>query len=66
MKKKIVSTIILAIISIAALVWALSYGTSGLAWFPGFLIAVFSAIKILDIHGIGQESTKENRTGVRP
>lgn len=61
--KKIVSTIILAIIAIAALVWALSYGTSGLAWFPGFCIAVFIAMKILDVHGVGQ---KENRTGVRP
>jgi hypothetical protein len=64
--KKIVSTILLVIIAIAALVWALSVKSSGLAWFPGFIIAVFSVIKILDVHGIDQESTKENRTGVRP
>lgn len=61
--KKIVSTIILAIIAIAALVWALSFKASGLAWCPGFCIAVFCTMKILDVHGVGQ---KENRTTVRP
>lgn len=64
--KKIVQTIILAIIAIAALVWALSFKASGLAWFPGFCIAVFSAMKILDIHGVGKETKTQNRTNVRP
>lgn len=47
---KIAKTIILAAGSIAALIWACSYGFSGLAWFPGFLVAVTAAIKIYDLN----------------
>jgi hypothetical protein len=53
--KKIISTLLLAVVAIAALVWALSYPLSGLAWFPGFLVAVFCGIRIMDVNGIGQE-----------
>lgn len=47
---KTVKTIVLAVVAVAALVWALSYGVKGLAWFPGFLVAVTAAIKIYDIN----------------
>ena len=43
-------TIILAILAVAALVWACSYSFSGLAWFPGFVCAVFFGLKILDLN----------------
>ena len=41
-------TIFLAIVAIAALVWACSYRISGLAWLPGFLISVTAAIGAYD------------------
>ena len=53
--KKVVITVILAAIAIAALVWACSFKISGLAWFPGFFVAVICGIKILDVNGVGQE-----------
>ena len=56
--KKTFITIILAIVAIAALVWACSFKFSGLAWFPGFVVAVFLGIKILDVNGIGQGDKK--------
>ena len=53
--KKIVATVILAVIAIAALVWACSYRIDGLAWFPGFMVAVFCGIKIFEVNEIWQE-----------
>lgn len=52
--KKVVITVILAAIAIAALVWACSFKISGLAWFPGFFVAVFCLVKILEVHKVGQ------------
>lgn len=51
----IFATLILAILGLAAIVWALSK-TSGLAWFPGFILAVFCFIKILDVNGVGDKA----------
>lgn len=59
--KKFFKSIILAVIAIAAIVWALSYGFSGLAWFPGFFVAVLCGIKIMDVNGIGQNKEKSTR-----
>lgn len=59
--KKIVITIVLAVVAIAALVWACSFKTGGIAWFPGFFIAVFCGIKILDVNQIGQNEQKSMR-----
>lgn len=47
--KKSISVIVLAFVSIAAIVWACSCGFSGLAWFPGFFVAVMCGVKILGI-----------------
>jgi len=58
--KKIVITVILAAIAVAALVWACSYKLSGLAWFPGFLVAVFCVIKIFEINQVWQNDVKTN------
>ena len=58
---KIVLNIILAVIGIAALVWACSTKFSGLAWFPGFFVAVFSFIKMLDVNQVGQDNQKSAR-----
>lgn len=58
---KTVKTVILAVIAIAAIVWACSYKISGLAWFPGFFVAVFCGIKILDVHQVGQNNQKCTR-----
>lgn len=55
--RKIVISILLALAAIAAIVWACSFKFSGLAWFPGFFVAVFCGIKILDVNGIGQEES---------
>ena len=41
-------TIFLAIVAIAGLVWACSYRIDGLAWFPGFMIALTAAIGAYD------------------
>lgn len=59
--KKIIITIILAAIAVAALVWACSYKLSGLAWFPGFLVAVFLVIKIFEINQVWQDDVKTTR-----
>lgn len=56
--KNTVKTIVLAIIAIAAIVWACSYKMSGLAWFPGFIVAVFCGIKILEVHEIEEKKTR--------
>lgn len=53
--KKTVITIVLAVIAIAALVWACSFKFSGLAWFPGFFVAVFCGIKILEVHEVDEK-----------
>ena len=58
---KIVITVILAIVAIAAFVWACSYSVTGLAWFPGFFVAVLCGIKILDVNGIGQDEKEGAR-----
>lgn len=47
---KIAKTIILAAGAIAALIWACSYGFSGLAWFPGALVATICGLDILDVN----------------
>ena len=57
--EKLVTTVILAIVAIAAIIWACSYSVSGLAWFPGFFVAVCCGIGIMDVHGIGKED-KQN------
>jgi len=51
----ILATFILAVLGLAAIVWALS-NTRGLAWFPGFILAVFFFIKILDVNGVGDKA----------
>ena len=56
--KKIVSTIILSIAAISAIVWACSYSFSGLAWFPGFIAATFCAIRIYDINRKEENSAR--------
>lgn len=50
MKTILVKSIILGLIGLVALGWGISYGVSGLAWFPGFLVAVTAAIKIYDLN----------------
>ena len=57
--EKLVTTVILAIVAIAAIIWACSYSVSGLAWFPGAFVAVCCGIWIMDVHGIGKED-KQN------
>ncbi len=54
--KKIALTVILAIVGLAAICWGASYGVSGLAWFPGFFVAMFCFIKILDVNNVGKEA----------
>lgn len=58
--KKVVITVILAAIAIAALVWACSFKISGLAWFPGFFVAVFCGIKIFEVHKVGQNNQEKH------
>ena len=60
---KIVATFILAVIAIAAIVWAVSYGFSGLAWFPGFFVAVLCGIGIMDVNNVGKEEKTERKCG---
>ena len=57
--KKIFTTILLAIVAIAAIIWACSYSVSGLAWFPGFFVAVCCGIGIMDVNNVGKED-KQN------
>ena len=59
--KKIFTTILLAIIAIAAIIWALSFKASGLAWFPGAFVAVCCGIGIMDVNNIGKE--EKNNAG---
>ena len=60
MKKTTYITILLSVVAIAAIAWACSYKFSGLAWFPGFFVAVLCGVKIMDVNGIGKEK-KSNR-----
>ena len=53
--KRVFTTIILAIAAIAALVWACSFRLSGLAWFPGFFVAVCCGIGIMDVNNVGNK-----------
>ena len=57
--EKVIITIILAIVAIAALVWACSLKVSGLAWFPGFFVAVCCGIGIMDVNNVDKED-KQN------
>lgn len=41
MKRNLIKSIILGLIGFGALIYGISYGVSGLAWFPGFFVAVF-------------------------
>ena len=56
--KRVFTTILLAVIAIVALIWALSYPLSGLAWFPGSLVAIFCGIGIMDVNGVGKENSR--------
>jgi len=56
MKQRIIKSIILGIIGLVSLGWGISYGVSGLAWFPGFFVAVVCFIKILDVNNVGKEA----------
>ena len=56
---KAIKTIILAIVAIAAIIWACSFKVSGLAWFPGFFVAVCCGIGIMDVNNVGKED-KQN------
>ena len=57
--KRVFTTIVLAIVAIAAIIWACSFTVSGLAWFPGFFVAVFCGIGIMDVNNVGKED-KQN------
>ena len=59
--KKTFITITLAIVAIAAIVWACHFKPSGLAWFPGFFAAVCCCIGILDINKVGQSKDVKRR-----
>ena len=50
----------MAIVAIAALVWACSYRIDGLAWFPGFMIALTAIIGIYDLN---RKDKEEQRNG---
>lgn len=52
--KKTILTIIFAILAVVCIGWACSYQFSGLAWFPGFILAVFFCIRILEINQVGR------------
>ena len=58
MKSNLVKSIIFGLIGLVALGWGISYGVSGLAWFPGFFVAVFCFIKILDVNNVGKEADR--------
>lgn len=57
--KRVFTTILLAIVAIAAIIWACSFTVSGLAWFPGFFVAVCCGIGIMDANNVGKED-KQN------
>lgn len=57
--KRVFTTIVLAIVAIAAIIWACSFKVSGLAWFPGFFVAVCCGIGIMDVNNVGKED-KQN------
>ena len=48
--KKTVITIILSIIALAAMIWSSSLTAPGLAWIPGYIVAVACIIGIHEIH----------------
>lgn len=56
--KRVFKTVLLAVVAVSALAWALSYPLSGLAWLPGFMVAVFCGIKIMEVNGIGKENSR--------
>lgn len=56
MKSNLVKSIIFGLIGLVALGLGISYGLSGLGWFPGFFVAVFCFIKILDLNNVGKEA----------
>ena len=58
---KTVKTVILAVIGLAAIAWACTYKFSGLAWFPGFFVALCAFIRILDVNQVGQNNQKSTR-----
>lgn len=60
MNKKLI-TVILAVAAIACIAWSVSFKASGLGWFPGFAVAVFLGVKIMDVNKIGQEQ-KDTRS----
>ena len=43
-------TTILSLFVVAGLVWAVSQPLSGLAWFPGFLVALTAALGIVKVN----------------
>ena len=53
--KKTVKTILLAVVAIASLCWACSFKIDGLAWFPGFMVAVFCGIKLYELHEVDEK-----------
>jgi hypothetical protein len=57
--KRVFTTIVLAIVAIAAIIWACTFKVSGLAWFPGFFVAVCCGIGIMDVNNVGKED-KQN------
>ena len=59
--KRVFKTILLAIVAIAAIIWACSFKLSGLAWFPGFFVALCCGIGIMDVNNVGKE--EKNNTG---
>ena len=56
--KKVILTLAFAAVGLAAIIWACTYKFSGLAWFPGFFVALCCFIKCLDINKVGQENKK--------
>ena len=59
--EKIILTIILAALAIAALIWGFSYGVNGIAWLPGFLVAGFLVIENFEVNQVWQNDVKTNR-----
>ena len=55
MKQNILKSLVLGLIGLAALIWGLSYGVSGLAWFPGAFMATICFIKILDVNKVEEK-----------
>ena len=47
---RIIKTVILAVIGLAAIAWACTYKFSGLAWFPGFFVGLCAFLRILSVN----------------